>query len=89
MSAVRLVHAAPDPITVMREFVDRLRPLISGGSRSVEMEAIANILDEFDTQGNAALAAFVVATKERLLDEVRRQLAWETKFDKEKDERFE
>jgi hypothetical protein len=89
-AALRLVHAAPDPIAVMRELIIRhLRPMMPGSSRAVEMETMAKILDRFDTQGNASLAAFIAATKERLMDEVRKELAWETKFDKEADERFE
>lgn len=87
--ASRLVHSAPDPIVVMRELVGRFRPSMWSGSSSAILDANANLLDQFDTQGNAALAVFVATHKEALLREARTQLDWETKFDKGRDETFE
>ena len=87
--ASRLVHSAPDPIAVMQELAKRLRPIIWGGSRSTILAANADLLDQFDTQGNVALGAHIETEKEKLQSEARADLQWETKFDKEQDERFE
>jgi len=59
------------------------------GSRSTILDANANLLDQFDTQGNAVLAAFIAMQKESLQKEARAELEWETKLDKDRDERFE
>jgi hypothetical protein len=87
--ASRLVHSAPDPISVMRELVARFRPRMWSGSRSTILDANANLLDQFDTEGNGMLAAFIAAQKESLKKEALAELAWETKLDKDRDERFE
>jgi hypothetical protein len=87
--ASNLVHSAPDQIAVMREFVARFRPMTWSGSRSTILDANANLLDQFDTQGNTALAAYIAAEKKMLQREARAQLEWETKVDKDRDERFE
>jgi hypothetical protein len=87
--ASRLVHSAPDPIAVMRELVAQFRPMMWSGSRSTILEASANLLDQFDTQGNAALAAFIAMKKEGLQREAREYLEWDTKLYKDRDEKFE
>jgi hypothetical protein len=87
--ASRLVHSAPDPIAVMRELVARLRPTSWRGSRSTILDANANLLDQFDTHGNAALAAFIAMQKECLQNEARADLEWGTKFNQDHDQRFE
>jgi hypothetical protein len=85
----RLVHSAPDPIAVMRELVARVRPLIWSGSRAAILSGNANLLDRFDTQGNAMLAAFIAMQKKSIQAEARAELEWETKLDMDRDERFE
>lgn len=87
--ASRLVHGAPDPIAVMRELVGQLRPRSWSGARSTLLDRNANLLDQFDTRGNAALAMFIAIQKESLQKEARAELEWETKLDRGRDERFE
>jgi hypothetical protein len=87
--ALRLVHGAPDPIAVMSEFIERFRPAMWSGSRSVILDTGARLLDEFDARENIALAAFIATQREKLQREARTEAAWETKWGNERDERFE
>ena len=87
--SLRLVHGAPDPLAVMAAFVRRLRPMSWSGSRSAILRANANLLNEFDVRGNVELAAFLAAQKLSLEDEAKQESTWETKRDRERDERFE
>lgn len=87
--AIKLVHSAPDPIPVMRALVTRVRHVVWAGSRSAILDEDANLLDQFDIQGNEALAAFVAGQKESLQREARAELERETAFDRDRDERFE
>jgi len=87
--ASRLVHSAPDPIAVLREFVSRLRPTMWSGARSTILDTNASMLDKFDTQGSASLAAFIAVQKESLQKDARLELEWETRQDGDRDERFE
>lgn len=87
--ASRLVLSAPDPIAVMRELVARCRPMTWSDSRATILDTNANLLDQFDTQGNETLAAFIAMEKESLQREARAELESETKRDKDHDERFE
>jgi hypothetical protein len=85
----KLVHSSPEPIAVLRALIARVRPMVWSDSRSAILEENGNLLDQFDTQGNATLAAFLVIQKELLQREARAALERETKLDKERDERFE
>jgi hypothetical protein len=87
--ASRLVHGAPDPIAVMSTLIARFRPMIWSGSRSPILETGTILLDQFDVQGNVELAAFIALQKTKLQQEARDYLDWETKLDKDRDERFE
>ncbi|HZZ80963.1 MAG TPA: hypothetical protein VFE62_20850 [Gemmataceae bacterium] len=87
--AFRLVHGAPNPASVMKTLIERLRPMMWSGSRSTILESNAGMLDRFDIQGNNALAVLIAAEKESLRREAREYLDWETKLDRERDERFE
>jgi len=62
---------------------------MSSGSRSTKLETGANLLDQFDVQGNLVRAAFIDAQKMKLHQEAREYRDWETKLDKARDERFE
>jgi hypothetical protein len=84
-----LVHNAPDPIAVMRPFVVRFRPTFSNGSRATLLESGARLLEHFEPQGNAQLAMFIASEEARLLREAATAREWETRQDKERDERFE
>jgi hypothetical protein len=53
------------------------------------LETGATLFDQIDVQGNAALAAFIAVQKAKLQQEARNYLDWETKLDKDRDERFE
>jgi hypothetical protein len=87
--AVRLVHSAPDPVSVMREMVERLRPMTWSGSRSTILEMAVSVLDQFETRGNSALTMFIAVEKEELQREASANLDWETNLHKNRDERFE
>ena len=87
--AVVLVHRAPDPVAVMKQLIGQLRPRVWSGSRSTILDVNANLLDQFDTRGNTALAALLASAKDELGEEARAQLKWETELDRDRDERFE
>lgn len=87
--ASRLVHSAPEPVAVMQVLVERFRPMSWSGSRSTILGTNAGLLDRFDTQGDAALEIFIAAQKQSLEKEAQQSLEWETKIDKDRDERFE
>jgi hypothetical protein len=84
-----LVHSSPDPIAVMKAIAGQLRPTMWSGSRSTILEANAELLGQFDTRGNAELAAFVEAEKAKLRKEAEIEREWETKLDRSRDEKFE
>ena len=86
---MRLVHDAPNPLAAMAEMIERLKPLTWRGSRSTILEVAASFLDEFETLGNSALAAFINVQKEELRKEAGADLRWETNLHKGHDERFE
>jgi hypothetical protein len=87
--ASRLVHSAPDPIAVMRELIEQLRPMAWSGSRSAILQKNMTILDAFDVEGNMALAAFIQSQKASIQREAQEYREWETKQDRDRDERFE
>lgn len=63
--------------------------MVWSGSRSTILDANANLLDQFDTQGDRALAAFIASENEKLKNEAHAELEMETKVDEDRDERFE
>ena len=73
----------------MSTLIARFRPMIWSGSRSPILETGTILLDQFDVQGNVELAAFIALQKTKLQQEARDYLDWETKLDKDRDERFE
>jgi hypothetical protein len=85
----RLVHSAPDPLVVMQVFVDRVHHTSGSGSRSTLLRNYAALFDQFDVQGNVALAAFINRQAERFQQEAHEFHDWETKLDHDRDERFE
>jgi hypothetical protein len=87
--ALRLVHSAPDPLSVMEIYIKRLRPMSWRGSRSAMLQNNANLLDQFDVRGNAALAALIEAGKVELRREADEHLEFTTTLDREHDQRFE
>jgi hypothetical protein len=84
-----LVHKAPNPVAVIRAIAGRFRPSHWSGSLSTILELKAKLLEQFDTQGNPDLAAFIETEKTNLLKEAAAEREWETKHDKGRDERFE
>ena len=87
--ASRLVHNAPEPLAVMQVLVQRLQPLSLSGSTSTLLQTSATLLDQFDVQGDAGLAAFIDAQRVSLQRQARDYLEWETTLDRDRDERFE
>jgi hypothetical protein len=49
----------------------------------------ARLLGQFDVQGNLALTNIIASQQVSLEREARQSLDWETKFDSDRDERFE
>jgi len=73
----------------MRAIAARLRPNLWSGSRYTMLESNAKLLEQFDTRGNAELAAFIETEKTNLLKEAAAECEWETKHDRGRDDRFE
>ena len=87
--ALKLLDAAPDPLAVLGVFIERFSPRSWSGSRAAIMEARARLLDALDNHSNAAIAALASQKRPEFQAEVARVRDWETKYDRERDERFE
>jgi hypothetical protein len=59
------------------------------GARSTILESNAKLLNQFDVRGNTALLALIASEEEKLRNEAREHLGWETRLDSERDETFE
>jgi hypothetical protein len=87
--AARLVHDAPDALSIISELVARLHPMMWSGSRSTILRENATLLGQFDTRGDPSLSSFIELKQGELLREAIEDQAWETKRDRERDETFE
>jgi hypothetical protein len=87
--AMRLVHDGPDPAGVMTELIARLQPISYSESRSTIIRGNAALLAQFDTRGNPSLASLIQSKHEELIRDATDDEAYESKRDRERDERFE
>ena len=87
--ALKLLDTAPDPIPVLDVFIERFSPRMWSGSRAAIVESRLHLLDKFECHPNAAIAALVANKRPELQMEVARTREWETKHDRERDEKFE
>jgi hypothetical protein len=87
--ARKLLHAAPEPVSVLGVFIERFFPRMWSGSRAAIVESRLHLLDEFKSHPNAAIASLAAKKRPELQAEVTRMREWETKHDRERDEKFE
>ena len=87
--ALRLLEVAPDPLGVLAIFVRRFSPRSWSGSRAAIMESRAHLLDDLAHHSNPSIAAFAVEKRPELLSNIAREREHETRYDRERDERFE
>lgn len=84
-----LLAHAPDPRGVLAVFVERFRPMSWSGSRAALMEANARLLDSLEEDAMANLMSIVTEAKAQLAREIEHEREWETREDRDRDERFE
>jgi len=84
-----LLANAPNPQSVLAIFIQRFRPMGWSGSRAAIMDTYAKLLDQVGTEISEELAAYARVEKKKLVKAIEIQREWETKHDKDRDERFE
>jgi hypothetical protein len=87
--ALRLIEHAPDPVAVVRAFVERFRPSSWSGSLASILEGRKALLEELKGHKNPDVAAFANVVANKLALEVEEERTWEAKHDRQRDERFE
>ncbi|MGJ4748439.1 hypothetical protein ACQV5M_18915, partial [Leptospira sp. SA-E8] len=87
--AKALLAYAPDPRSVLAEFIERFRPMSWSGSRAALMESNARLLDSLEEEIARNLAPFITETKARIARDIEEQREHETTYDRVTDERFE
>jgi hypothetical protein len=86
--ALRFLEKAPDPSTVLKEFVSQFKPASGwSGSLAAILEANATLLDDLDAYPN--LAGIVAQEKLKVQQAIDAQKRFETSLDRARDERFE
>jgi hypothetical protein len=88
-TALRLIHGAPDPVAVLKEFAEHFRP--SGWSGSLadilsRREALLVTLADDPDQRIQDWAKAAIPTLRETVEKTRK---WETDTDRERDERFD
>ncbi|MGR9172064.1 hypothetical protein [Rhizobium sp. KDH_Rht_773_N] len=83
-----LVHA-PDFRSVLTVFIERFHPTSWSGSLAARMETNARLLDKLDGIISTEHMSFVIDARDRLAQDIAQQREWETKRDRDRDERFE
>ncbi|RJG13537.1 hypothetical protein D3879_09935 [Pseudomonas cavernicola] len=84
-----LLAHAPDPRSVLVNFVNRFKPMSWSGSRASLMEANTRLLDDAQIMIPAALLPYVAEAKDLLSREIANERQSETERDQVRDERFE
>lgn len=87
--AIALLKTAPDPLAVLKLFIARFGPRSWSGSRAAIMESRLSLLDDLGRINIPALADYAAQVRPQLVDQVAQERDWETKKDRERDERFE
>ncbi|MFS8148630.1 hypothetical protein [Rhizobium sp. BR 249] len=78
-----------DPLSVLTVFIERFQPSSWSGSRATLMEANARLLDDMEGLIPAEYMSVVADAKKQLARNIAGQREWETKRDRDRDERFE
>jgi hypothetical protein len=87
--ACKLLDTAPDRIAVLRRFTAKFSPTAWPGSRAVNAELSAGLLDELVVYSDPALMNFIAEDKVRLADALKAEYTMAHMVDRERDERFE
>lgn len=87
--ALRMLERAPEPLRVMKSFIDRFAPHSWSGSRASIIETNAKLLTAFEQSGDKELARFSHVELKRLLDYARREREWEIEISRDSDQCFE
>lgn len=84
-----LLDAAPDQVVVLSNLVNRMRPMSWSGSMAAMLSARAELLREFCDHHDRALAARAQEVYAELQRQIVAEREWETRDNRERDERFE
>lgn len=84
-----LLTQATSPKSVLNAFIERFQPSSWSGSLAAQIEANLRLLDDVEGLIPADQISFVIDEKKRLTREIAEQREWETKRDRNRDERFE
>src|ERR1019366_1901464 len=84
-----MLQQAPKPAAVLAIFVARFSPMVWHGSRAVEMEDRARLLDDLVDHPDKELSAFAREKRRELADTVARYRRAEVEEHRDRDERFE
>jgi len=88
-TALRLIHEAPDPVPVLKEFADHFRPCGWSGSLADILSRREALLIALSEDPNERIRTWAKAEIPRLREEVERTRKWEADTDRERDERFD
>ncbi len=88
-TALRLIHEAPDPVPVLKEFADHFRPSGWSGSLADILSRREALLIALSEDPNERIRNWAKAEIPRLREEVERTRKWEADTDRERDERFD
>jgi hypothetical protein len=88
-TARKVLDRSPDPVAVLRKFINQFSPPNWSGSRSAIIEANTKLLDEFSEHPNRLVRTFAVEEKVRIANALKTEMLTELLFDRERDERFE
>jgi hypothetical protein len=87
--ATALISHAPNPSDVLTAFVHRFLPMSWSGSRATLLEENARLLDSLEPLCPSIEVSYLREIKDNLAREIETQRQFESRRDKERDERFE
>ena len=87
--AREVLHRAPDKVVVLKRLVERFRPSSWSGSLASILETRLPLLRRLESDSDPVIAQLAREQIPLLVDEIERARAWETKMDRDRDERFE
>lgn len=87
--ALRILHESPEPLEVLKEFLEGFRPSAWSGSLATILEARAPLIEELTRDANKSIAEAAAEALGRFKEQIEKAREWEAGESRERDERFE
>lgn len=88
-AAMRVLHEAPEPESVLSEFVERFRPTGWSGSLAGILASRLPLIERLTSDPNPGIAEAAKKATVTFSEQIERTREWEAREDRQRDERFE